>query len=188
MSAGRKSDGKFARGTSGNVRGRPPKRRIDPKVPAGRRDVIMRVADRMVDVKVDARGTVERMSLYEANVYQMAVSGAQGNRVAGQRFIELAMATSEQDLLMRVQTRAMIDRMNEVEDTLYELKKTTGRQSGVTIATPEVLAEYSGRRFDDQSAEEILEFYRTAEAAGMAARSETKQDRSGVSVGPGSGG
>ena len=68
MSAGRKSDGKFARGTSGNVRGRPPKRRIDPKVPAGRRDVIMRVADRMVDVKVDARGTVERMSLYEANV------------------------------------------------------------------------------------------------------------------------
>ena len=161
MSAGRKSDGKFARGTSGNVRGRPPKRRIDPKVPAGRRDVIMRVADRMVDVKVDARGTVERMSLYEANVYQMAVSGAQGNRVAENR---------------------------EVEDTLYELKKTTGRQSGVTIATPEVLAEYSGRRFDDQSAEEILEFYRTAEAAGMAARSETKQDRSGVSVGPGSGG
>ena len=38
MSAGRKSDGKFARGTSGNVRGRPPKRRIDPKVPAGRRE------------------------------------------------------------------------------------------------------------------------------------------------------
>lgn len=156
----RTENGKFADGQTGNPRGRPRKRKIDPKLPAGRRDVITRVADRIVEVKIDRKA--ERMSIYEANVLQLGLSGAKGNRVAALKFIELAMTTSITDLTTRLSNRMIIDHMNAIDEQNEQLRQQAGQKSGVLVLPPMDFQALQDRRLDDRGAEEILGRHRSA--------------------------
>lgn len=161
----RDEGGRFRKGKSGNRRGRPPKRRIDPRLPAARRDAVMRIADRMVDVRVDGSGMPERMSLYEANILQLGIAGAKGSRIAAQKFVEMAMATSERDMLMRVQNRILVERMNQVEEELYQLQKRTGSRTGV-LEVPGPLEDW-GRRYDEMPPGELVDQARKGALPGL---------------------
>lgn len=91
---GRDTLGRFT--TSGNPRGRP--RKVDPSLPAARRDAISRVAERRLSVRVtggpSGREEVVEMSYYEACIHRIALAGASGNRIAARNFVEMVMQNS----------------------------------------------------------------------------------------------
>lgn len=147
----RQKNGRFAKGQTGNPKGRPFKRDRDPKLPAARRDAIFRVADRLIPINLD--GKTEKISIFEACILQLGRAGAMGNRISAKDFIQMAMATSETDLTHRVITMNMINRMNAIEEENEVLRAKSGTQSGVFVAPKEFWESISvhgpERRIDD---------------------------------------
>ena len=147
----RQKDGRFAKGQTGNPKGRPARRERDPKLPAARRAAIFRVADRKVTVNLD--GKAEKISIFEACVLQLGRDGATGNRIAAKDFIQMALAISETDLTRRLSTMAAIDRMNAVEEENEALRAKIGKPGGVFVAPDEHWEGYDvvprTRRIDD---------------------------------------
>ena len=125
---GRDRKGRFKRGSTGNPNGRRIEIPRDPSLPANRRRVINAVADELVEVKVN--GEVRKMSLYEANVRSLALDGTR-NRMAAQRFIELANATSDIHLERKLITQSRMEYMDRLEQENEELKRQFAPTSGV---------------------------------------------------------
>lgn len=146
----RTASGRFAPGQSGNPRGRKMQFKRDPSLPASRRRIIMAVADRLIDVKID--GKTEKMSLFEANVLALARAGATKSRIAASSFLDLAMETSQRDLEHRLLSRKLIERMNAVEETNEILRDKLGhRASGVVHVQVDDLNNWDPhRRLDDE--------------------------------------
>ncbi|WP_374406257.1 DUF5681 domain-containing protein [Pelagerythrobacter sp.] len=125
--------GRFAKGVSGNPRGRRIQLKRDPKLPANRRRVVNSVADEEVEVKVN--GKPRRMTMFEANVRALAHAGIK-DRVAAQRFIDLATETSERDLERRLiahDARAYYDRLEAENERLRE---KVSQHSGPVLVIP----------------------------------------------------
>lgn len=132
----RDSKGRFPKGVSGNPRGRKMQFRQDPGLPASRRRVVSAVADEEIEVKVG--GKTRRMTMFEANVRALAHAGIK-DRVAAQRFIDLATDTSERDLQRRVAThmiREHYDRLEQENERLRELVPSRGGVVHVNFDRP----------------------------------------------------
>lgn len=135
----RNEKGQYVKGSSGNSKGAKEKLFApDPRLPASRRRAIMDVADRKFEMKID--GSTQKVSLFEANVWQLAMSGAKGNRVAAQSFIDLAMTTSRVDLESRVKGHQILARANRVERELEELRARTATRDNVVV-DPNIMIE-----------------------------------------------
>ncbi len=131
----RDGKGRFRKGSSGNPRGKKPGFKRDPKLPASRRRVVSAVADEQVEVKVN--GKLVRMSMFEANVRALALAGIR-DRVAAQRFIDLATETSERDLERRLVTHNLREHYEHLEEENERLTKLMSPQAtGVVVVPPE---------------------------------------------------
>lgn len=130
----RDNKGRFLKGApSPNDKGRPFKLPEDPTLPASRRRAIFRVADRMIDVKV-VGGKTERMSVYEANLLNLAREGATGNRTAAKTFIDLVINASEVNLVRRLSTRRFTEQMETLEAQNAEMQRQLKpQQNGVLV-------------------------------------------------------
>lgn len=88
--------GRFIR--CGNPHGRPRKVVVDPALPMSRRKAISAAVDRIVPVVIKGRKPeddyVEEMSIFEACIYRLGILGAQGNRVAANNLVQLAVSNS----------------------------------------------------------------------------------------------
>ena len=124
----RDSRGRFPKGVSGNPAGRKVQFRRDPNLPAAKRRIISAVADELVEVNVGGKKKV--MSLFEANVRALAIDGTK-NRVAAQRFIELATGNSERDLERRLLTHELREYYDSLEAENERLADEAEPRSGV---------------------------------------------------------
>lgn len=124
----RDSKGRFPRGVSGNPHGRKMQFKRDPKLPASRRRVVNEVADEEIEVKLNGKTT--KMTMFEANVRALAHAGIK-DRVAAQRFIDLATETSERDLERRLATHAFREYYDRIEEENERLRQLTAPQGGV---------------------------------------------------------
>ncbi len=102
--------------------------RRDPNLPAAKRRIISAVADEEVEVKVG--GKTRKMSLFEANVRALAIDGTK-NRVAAQKFIELATGNSERDLQRRLLTHELREYYDRLEAENERLADEVTPRSGV---------------------------------------------------------
>ena len=147
----RRSDGTFEEGSSGNPNGRPRKRRRDPKLPAARRDAIFRVADRLIPMTID--GKTELISIFEACVLQLGRAGASGNRISAKDFIQMAIATSETDLMRRLAMWSAVERMDAVDAENERLRRAAGSNHVVHLPVTDFDKGFD-RRLDDGLHEE----------------------------------
>ncbi len=110
----------------------------------------------MIEVAVE--GEKRRMSLFEANVYSIAVAGAKGNRIAAQRFIDLMLELADRDLERRLASHQLIDRMNRIADENEQLKKKHAPTSGVLVVGPEEFDKWQAERWldDEEGVAEVL--------------------------------
>lgn len=129
----RDGKGRFRKGSSGNARGKKFEIKRDPKLPANRRRVVNAVADEMVEVKVN--GKAVKMSMFEANVRALAHAGIR-DRVAAQRFIDLATETSERDLERRVVTHNIREHYDHLQEENDRLTKQAGPQTTGVVVVP----------------------------------------------------
>lgn len=136
----RDGKGRFRKGVSGNPRGRRMQFPRDPSLPASRRRVISQVADEEVEVKIN--GVTRRITMFEAGVRALAVASAKGDRIAAQKFIELATETSELDLRRRLVghfNREYYDRLEQENERLREIAEP---RSGVLRVPTDDLANW----------------------------------------------
>jgi hypothetical protein len=142
--------GRFRKGSSGNPKGRRMEFPHDPSLPASRRRVINQVADEIVEVKVN--GKPQRMTMFEANVRSLALDGTR-NRVAAQRFIELANFTSEADLQRRLSILQIREHMDRLEQENERLRQAAGQTSGTVYVPVNDLNDWDPHRVvDDEEA------------------------------------
>ena len=143
----RNAKGQFPKGTSGNPKGKSPKLFIpDPRMPSSRRRAIMDVADRKFEIKID--GETQKVSLFEANVWQLALSGARGNRIAAQTFINMTMGVSETHVQTSLIGAHLAARNEAIENELARMqaKHPPQREGGVVALDPEQWAKFQEER------------------------------------------
>lgn len=125
----RDGKGRFRKGSSGNRNGRGSDLFAhDPSLPASRRKIISKVADELVEVKVN--GKPQKMTLFEANVRALAVDGTR-NRVAAHRFIDLATNTSQQHLNAMAQGYQVMEQYQRVLAENEQLRRLVAPTTGV---------------------------------------------------------
>lgn len=82
----------------GNRNGRPENVKVDPALPLSRRRMIASSVDRIIPLVHKGRNgepdVIEEMSIFEAAIYRLGTMAAQGNRVAAQFVIQLALENS----------------------------------------------------------------------------------------------
>lgn len=109
----RDDQGKIAKGTPGNRRGRPPKTPKRLEKPADLREVIMQLANRPVTLRTGRR--TEWMTLFEAKLCMLSEQSGHERR-ASVTFIELVMAAAERQQRARRRPRLC----GEAEFAIFE--------------------------------------------------------------------
>jgi hypothetical protein len=110
--------------------------------------IINAVADEIIEVKVN--GQARKMTMFEANVRALAHDGTR-NRVAAQRFIELATSTSAADLQMRLINHQFHEHMDRLEEENEKLRRATGQRSSTVYVPVDDLTGWDPhRRLDDE--------------------------------------
>ncbi|HEY9235226.1 MAG TPA: hypothetical protein VIP08_09355 [Phenylobacterium sp.] len=152
--------GRFVKGQCPNRNGRrgaKPQSSGMHRFPFDNREAAMRIAERKVKIKV--AGKEEEMTLYEANLLQLGMSGAGGKQISAGRFIrEVQAAAIENDRHTEMQTifyEGWMESQREIE-RLKELLRDSGsvppENGGVWTAPPprwkQMVAEQAQRNGD----------------------------------------
>lgn len=150
----RTASGRFAKGSCPNPKGRGAK---SPKLPKIHRFAQMNnhaafaIAEQTVTMTVG--GEVREVSLYEANLFQLATAGAQGNRMAAKVFItEVQRAAHDYEEHIGT-SNAFILRNRELEaicqaqqERLNELGESPPKGGGVWVVSDRKHAELQADR------------------------------------------
>jgi hypothetical protein len=109
----RETGGRFAKGSSGNRKGRPRLQHSRRETPADFDEIILNVANRKVPGDAD-RG-VEGMDLFTYNVLTLA-TGKAVNRVATKQWIELVQAAASRTARRKDREALEAERLARIEE------------------------------------------------------------------------
>lgn len=90
----RRANGTFAKGSTGNPKGRPPKDRRIPS-PDHMRDMFYDVAE--FEMPAQINGKVVRLNLLQSNLLTLALAGAKGDTQCALKFTNAIQQVSEQE-------------------------------------------------------------------------------------------
>lgn len=135
----RRSNGTFAKGSSGNRKGRPKKDRRIPN-PEMFRDMQYDVAE--FELPITLKGKRFNINLVQANLMTLALAGANGDKASAKSYLDYLQQCTAQEL--RVMERNM-KRLDPVEPA-YLAERNPERRARLEEAWQRAMAEATGER------------------------------------------
>jgi len=136
---GRRANGTYAEGVSGNPNGRPKKDRRIPH-PENIRDMQYDVAE--FEMTLTINGKRYRVNLLQANMLTLAMAGAAGDKRAARDYLELVQACTEQE---RREMERLIKRLDGSTPS-YTSERSPARRERLKEAWVRAVAEANGER------------------------------------------
>ena len=135
----RRADGTFAKGVSGNPKGRPKKDRRIPH-PENIRDMQYDVAEFAMTLTIN--GKRHKVNLLQANLMTLAVAGAAGDKAAARSYLKHVQMCTEQELREMARLIKRLDGLTPA----YKDERDPARRARLQEAWQRAVAEATGER------------------------------------------